>query len=426
MEDDVPYFGAPPEDYEYSAPHTQTYRPPEPPRKRGGGIIKGIVLTVLVIFLVFLLLSPQFQDLINNNVPGYGRVLPKEAEFTVERRITLSGTGDYTLDLPRVISRKNVQDVVDMKMNPYPTDSKMKYGYEWDIWEGSLGTFDREDIITIQMRIKTSTLVWKMDSSGTVDDIPQSIKNQYTGDEWSVKEDDTALGTSDRDGDGIPDIMINPSAPQIRNLAHQIADDKPDVYSKAKAIFDYMVENFTYSTSEQMNYVQQVYGGLPKHALATLRDKWGDCDEQSMLYISFLRALGIPARMEMGALYDSTKNEWGGHAWVQVYIPSTDGQGYWYNVDVVNDEFLIRDADRFTTWVDDGNGDHLDDYYHTVLYSGNIQVSDEFAAINYTSSGEIVVSSDNSVHENPIPGFTSALFIFAAPTALFIWKRKRR
>ena len=218
--------------------------------------------------------------------------------------------------------------------------------------------------------------------------------------------------------------MINPSAPEIRSLAHSLADDKPDVYSKAKAIFDYMVKNFNYSTPEQMNWVKQKYGGLPKHAIVTLKDKWGDCDEQSMLYISLLRALGIPARMEMGALYDYQTNEWGGHAWVEVYIPSGNGEGYWYNVDVVNDEFLIRDANRLTTWIDDGNGEHLDDFYHSAEYTGNLKITDEYLPISYEPTGEIGVKV-GSDDQSSMPGFESAIFITAISAAI-IWRRTRR
>ncbi len=427
-QEDIPYFGAPPEDY-YAPQRPVQYRaqkivrPTPPPRKRRS-IIRPIIYSVLIMALVFILLSPPVLNMILNNFPG-GRSFPETATFTVERRISLSGSADYTLDLPEARDMLPAQKVTATQYDPPPTEVQTKYGGTWNIWRGSLGGFNSHDTITIRMSMETKTMVWKMEESGTVLDIPSNMTNKYTGDEWEVHAEDTPLGTDDRDLDGKTDIMINPSAPEISNLAHQLADDKPDVYSKAKAIYDYMVDNFKYSTSQQMNYVQQEYGGLPKHALATLRDKWGDCDEQSMLYMSFLRALGIPARLELGALY-SQKNEWDGHAWALIYIPPSDGSSgnYWYNVDIVNDEFLVRDANRFTTWIDDGDGAHLNDYYHPIEWSGGtLTVSDldDYVSISYTPSGTVTVKSENSM-----PGFDFLTVVIAIAVPLIYWRNKRR
>ena len=431
MEDDVPYFGAPPEEYqEYPQRTPRSSSPPRSPApsKKKGGVLRAIAYSILITLLVFILLSPPMLSLIENNLfPHTERILPKEAQFTVERRIDIRDVGaggDYIMDLPQPTNIANAQSIINMEIKPVPTERIYKYGSPWNIWEGSLGLGNKEDIITIKITAQTETLVWDMKSSGTIDDIPSDVKNQYTGDEWRLKANDTDLKTDDRDGDGKADVMINPSAPEIRNLAHNLADNQPDVYSKAKAIFNYMVKNFNYSTEEQMNEVKQKYGGLPKHALATLRDKWGDCDEQSMLYISLLRAVGIPARMEMGALYDQERDEWGGHAWVEVYIPSENGQGYWYNVDVVNDEFLIRDANRLTTWIDDGNGEHLDDFYHSAEYTGDLKITDEYLPVSYEPTGEIRVKVSND-NQSSMPGFESAIFITAISVAI-IWRRTRR
>lgn len=422
-QEDIPYFGAPPEEYySQTPPRRSAPQPIQPAPKRKRSILRPIIYSIIIMALVFILLSPPVLNTILNNFPGYQRTFPETATFTVERRIVLSGTADYTLDIPKAFDISPAQRVVNTEYSPYPSEEQNKYGGTWDIWRGNLGGFNSHDTITIKRTIETKTMIWEMKESGTVSDIPSSL-SQYTGDEWVLHPDDTPLNTDDRDGDGRTDIMINPSAPEINNLAHQLADDKPDVYSKAKAIYDYMVENFKYSTPQQMNYVQQQYGGLPKHALATLRDKWGDCDEQSMLYMSFLRALGIPARLELGALYDSQKNEWGGHAWASIYIPLPSGStGYWYDVDIVNSEFLIRDANRFTTWIDDGNGSHLNDYYHPVTYSaGTLTVSDDYVSISYTSSGTVSAKSENSV-----PGFEFSVMVIAiAVPLIFLRKRKK-
>ena len=47
----------------------------------------------------------------------------------------------------------------------------------------------------------------------------------------------------------------------------------------------------------------------------------GDCDDQAMLFCSLARASGVPAWLQLGALYDKGQDEWFGHGWVQAYVP---------------------------------------------------------------------------------------------------------
>ena len=357
-----------------------------------------------------------------NNVGPY-KAYPEEADFVLQRTVSLSGSGTYKVDFAEPENITNAQHVSSISFEPYPL-REARYGAKWDVWDGSLNAANHRQTITIRYALHTYTLEWKMDSSAPVSSIPSEITNQYLGDEWRLNPDDTPLETSDRDEDGQTDVMIQPSSPVISNLAHQLADDKPDVYSKAKVIYDYMHENFKYSTSQQMNYVQQKYGGLPKHALATLRDGWGDCDDQSMLYMSLLRAVGLPARLEMGMLYDQQNNEWGGHAWAQIYIPQEDGTGGWYNVDIVNSEFLFRDCNRMTTWVDDGDGEHLSDYYHVCSSSTSVSFEESDTSISYTPHGEVRVGVGEP-SDFQMPGFEWVLVPVALSIA-FILKRKKR
>ncbi len=419
MVDDGPYYGAPPRNAGNFQRHT--VRTSEKPPKRRGGVLRRIIGLILVLLALYILFTSPLLPLIMNNVGPY-RVYPEEATFTIQRTITLSGSGAYTVDFAEPNNISNAQEVKKVVFDPYPERSE-RYGRLWDVWNGDLGALNRRDTITIQYTLHTYTLVWNMEGSGSVYSIPQDIRDQYTSDEWTLIPADTPLGTSDRDGDGQPDVMMEPSAPAISELAHQLTDDKPEVYAKAKAIYDYMHKNFKYSTPAQMQQVQEEYGGLPKHSLATLRDGWGDCDDQSMLYISLLRAVGVPARIEMGMLYDQQNDEWGGHAWAQVYIAQQDGTGGWYNVDIVNSQFLFRDCNRMSTWIDDGNAEHLDDYYHIFRGAGTVNFDESDTSISYTSSGQIKVSSDMST--DSLPGFEAVLVPIAVSVALFLRKKKR-
>lgn len=415
MDDDTAYYGAPPEQRQQRRPVQQ--QPRRPPRRRG--ILRRIIGLLLVVAVLFILYNSALIPTLMNNVGPY-RVYPEEATFTLERTVTLSGAGTYTVDFAEPANISNAQEVQSIKFGPQPRRED-RYGVKWDVWQGDLGLVNGRDVIVIDYTMHTYTLVWEMDTSGSPTMVPEDIRNTYTGDEWPLLANDTSLDTTDRDGDGRPDVMMEPSAPEISALAHNLTDDKPDVYSKAKAIYDYMHANFRYSTDSEMDYVQQHYGGLPKHSVATLRDGWGDCDDQSMLFISLLRAVNIPARIEMGMLYDQAMDTWGGHAWAQLYIPNQQGGGGWYNVDIVNSEFLIRDCNRMTTWVDDGDGRHLSDYYHIFRGSGRINFDERDVSISYSSSGEVRVTVDSA---SSIPGFEAFLIPVALSIVLFMRKKR--
>ena len=421
MDDSTPYYGAPVGNQSGNSTYQpQRPRVSPPPKKRGVG--RRLLGLLIVIISIFILYQSALMPMLMNNMTPY-RIYPQEATFTMQRTITLTGSGTYNVDFPEPMNISNAQEVQSIKFGPYP-DRQERYGVKWDVWKGSFGISGLDDrkILIIHYTLHTYTLVWDMDTSGSPSMIPSDIRNTYTGDEWELLANDTSLDTADRDGDGRPDVMMQPSAPEISSLAHNLTDDKPDVYSKAKAIYDYMHANFRYSTDSEMEYVQQQYGGLPKHALATLRDGWGDCDEQSMLFISLLRAVDIPARIEMGMLYDQSMDTWGGHAWAQLYIPDQQGGGGWYNVDIVNSEFLMRDCNRMTTWVDDGNGRHLSDYYHIYRGSGSIEFEERDTSVSYSSSGEVHVHVDPA--NNSIPGF-GALSVPSALAITLILRKKR-
>ncbi len=417
MSDKVTYYGAPPDqNFHQTGTYSNLNRPPD--RRRP--VLRRILALILILILLFLVFESPLLPLLNNSMGPY-LTYPEEANFTMERTVTLSGSGTYTVDYAEPENITNAQQVVSISFTRQPS-RETRYGVKWDVWQGNLGAFNERQTIVMTYTLHTYTLVWNMDSSGTVSQIPQDIKSTYTGDEWALKPDDTSLGTSDRDGDGRADVMIEPTAPQISSLSHNLTFDKPDVYSQVKSVYNYMHHNFRYSTQAEMQQVQQQYGGLPKHSLATLRDGWGDCDEQSMLLISLLRAAGIPARLELGALYDPSTDTWGGHAWAQVYIPGDNGDGGWYNIDIVNSEFLFRDCNRMTTWVDDGNGDHLDDYYHIYTGSSSISFDEKLGPVSYKPSGQVKIPYGDS---QAIPGFGTLMIPLAIASVIALRKRKR-
>ncbi len=81
------------------------------------------------------------------------------------------------------------------------------------------------------------------------------------------------------------------------------------------------------------------------------------------------RAVGIPSWLAFGALYDTYLGDWGPHAWAEIYVPLASGGGEAVTVDIANGEFLVRNCNRYQEWESDGDGQHLEDYYHTIIYN---------------------------------------------------------
>ncbi|MBN2296192.1 MAG: transglutaminase family protein [Pirellulales bacterium] len=95
---------------------------------------------------------------------------------------------------------------------------------------------------------------------------------------------------------------------KIRNLAKEITTDKEGAWKKVEAMYDWVQENIKYKE------------GPLKGALKALRDKEGDCEELSSLFIGLCRASGVPARTVWVP----------GHCYAEFYLVDEDGKGHWF------------------------------------------------------------------------------------------------
>jgi hypothetical protein len=144
--------------------------------------------------------------------------------------------------------------------------------------------------------------------------------------------------------------------PAIRSASKSIVGNDTNVYVVLKDIYDWMTANVAYSTTSS---------GEPQGAAETLRTRVGDCDDQSILFCSLARAAGVPAWLQMGALYVNAEDSWGGHGWLQTYVPLASGSGEKVTIDVVNHDFMVYRPNRLVDFTDDGVAAHLNDYYYT-------------------------------------------------------------
>jgi hypothetical protein len=144
-----------------------------------------------------------------------------------------------------------------------------------------------------------------------------------------------------------------------------------------------------------------------------------------VLFISLARAAGIPTWLEFGALYNQKQNSWGGHAWVRAYIPYYYGGGHVFIIDIVNDHFLFRDAFKFSEWESDGNGSHLEDYYHST--GRNFNYDEYYNTLSMeVSSDTIKISESGRPVEETVPGFEGIVGVSAIVIAAVILRRKKR
>lgn len=112
---------------------------------------------------------------------------------------------------------------------------------------------------------------------------------------------------------------------EITSLARGLAGEQNTVLGVLVRFIDWIITNVTYDNWE-----------LPRYPDETLRDQLGDCDDQAILLISMLRAVGVPAILQIGVVFSenisSEKTSWGDHlsirqqgvgwhGWAMVYVP---------------------------------------------------------------------------------------------------------
>jgi len=138
------------------------------------------------------------------------------------------------------------------------------------------------------------------------------------------------------------------NAPEIQAKANELKGSKTDIYEILEDTYKYVVDSIDYSQVKRFGV------NIRQGALKTLLGGAAVCMEYSDLYITLLRAAGIPAQAAFGYGYDSKepadKQEL--HQWVQAYIPT---HNKWLNIDVTwgeNGPALIGgDMNHFLTHV---------------------------------------------------------------------------
>jgi len=105
-----------------------------------------------------------------------------------------------------------------------------------------------------------------------------------------------------------PSPKIESRDRKIRALAKEIGADAPTAWQRVETIYDWVRDNVEYKN------------GPLKGALAALKDKTGDCEELTSLFIAICRAADIPARTVWVP----------GHCYPEFYLVDAEGEGHWF------------------------------------------------------------------------------------------------
>jgi len=265
------------------------------------------------------------DDLFNNSVQLlFGDSTTYKGEFIYSLKNESNSSADYEITLPP--STASQQSFVE-KISPEPVSTRV---------DGDGNVIAKYRLLGKQsIDVKADILAdvkyiqYDLSNSGVVEDIPQSLKTQYTK----------------------PTKYWQADNPAIKQKARELTADKKSVAEKIKAINDYVVQTLNYNNEKIKYNVRQ--GGL--EALNNPNNVV--CLEYSDLTISLLRAADIPARMPVGYGYSGDLKKSPAvsdslHSWVQAYVPNNG----WINLDPTWGEkfnnFGISDIDHlaFAIW----------------------------------------------------------------------------
>jgi len=284
--------------------------------------------------------------------------VPKSAEYVVYRSFGVSADPGDDRDFyiriaePGDVSSfygDTIQDVLEFNYTVKQGSADLHFEYDidgkrWYVFTGSVPAGETT-IISLNYHIKGYTYQWddiKASNSGTVNDIPQSLKDKYNHDE--------SLGSG---AGSRPLVQLD----EVDDLAVEATAGKDTVYEQIRAIYDYIIDNIEYLTIK----------GTVKSCESTLEDGKGDCDDMSVLFAAMARSIGIPAWMTYGYLTNEYFVEWGGHAWINAYVPVKNDEGGFddrtVTIDLANKMFLWQSPTRIIEWSSTGDSDDLHDFY---------------------------------------------------------------
>jgi len=132
-----------------------------------------------------------------------------------------------------------------------------------------------------------------------------------------------------------------PHIVNLDSMARAIVGDESNPYRQSELIYDFIIKNYPWAGALEYSTIDCI----PDYVI---REKHGDCGQVSLLYISLMRSLGVPARWESGWMI--TPGDEGIHDWAEVYF---EGVG-WVPVDTSFGRFSSSEDKRVVNFYSTG------------------------------------------------------------------------
>jgi len=325
------------------------------------GRARAVVVAVAAIAAALALTVPGAQAfLLDMASSPFTHRYPEQSTFAVEHRFTVSGYGasSYAVDVPLASDMSDCGQEVSVTFTGQPSELD-RYGMSWGAWNGSL-TAGESAAFSVIYEVALTTSLPDVSSPLGVDAVPQYLRDAYLHDEWKIEMSD----------------------PAVASKAREVAGSG-DAASQLESLYDWIVKSIKYRS----------LSGEPQTASRTLSDGMGDCDDQAILLISMARSLGIPAWLQLGAIYSKEDGTWGAHGWARAYVPTASG-GVNVTIDTVSRDLMVHTPNRITEYSDDGVAEHMVDAYYlfsSVFKNGaSPRLAEEYVAISYAESAKKV------------------------------------
>ena len=133
-----------------------------------------------------------------------------------------------------------------------------------------------------------------------------------------------------------PNIVFTP---EIAELTKKIIGEETNPYLKGKIIYNWISEYIVYSYAREYSTLLNI----PEYVL---ENRYGDCGQLGLLFITMCRSAGVPAAWQSG-WECMGKESWGLHDWTSIYIepygwiPVDPFMGVW-----AEHESTLPDEDR--------------------------------------------------------------------------------
>jgi transglutaminase-like putative cysteine protease len=321
---------------------------------------------------------------------------PTEVSYTIEYGYLINCTGfgkyniKYDCDLPEVLEGEIISTVVHDNNYENKILATFNTVKSWNITSESSMTYDLG--ITASVR---SEYFLVSDLNGKDALTIQEIQNQYPDlvDQYCKPQSNGTI------------TFIDPNNALIKATANYVLNqaETNNSFLVAKELFKWLKHQTTYGTNSGQTNV--------KPASETLKNKVGDCDDLSFLYISLCKSLGLPARFIRGIHVDFEKNQAIAHAWVEVFVGPNIGKEGWIPVECagttekveteIHQNFGIEGVGHLRLFKDDGSNESLNasltDIRYLVYGSDrkiNPEAYLEIASYSILKSNELVIDEN--------------------------------